>query len=455
MRLMRVYQIGVLLCGLLCPVVALSQVFSVTPSITVGERYDNNVFQSEDNEKDDFITVVTPGIALRYVPSRDTELNFDYQPSWEFYADETDENNLSHRLGLSLKAALSRRLQLTLSDDLRITDEPGDRIREVILEDGTRDSSDEGRERTISNTAAGSLRLLLASRSSIGLLFKNRVEYVDDPDEVDEVLYTVGSEFAYLTHIQRGNRVLLGFTTDFFYRDINADPNADPNAMPEEADDFLVHYASVGYEHHFSPTLTTTARVGYYFTSGLDREDGDQERRPGGSIDLTKLLRTGSASIGFENRFTSGGGDGGEVVANRVVTQITTNLSPKIMASLGANATRLDFQGQVDEGDDRWFFTIRPKLSYQALRTLRLSAFYIFAMSKFDEATDPNRTQPDRRDHRFGAESRLTLRKGLSVALKYEYRTRSFENVSMNSREDDEFTRHRVFLSVTYGPTFR
>jgi hypothetical protein len=446
---MRVYQIGALLCGLLCPVVALSQVFSITPSITVGERYDDNIFQRDDDKKDDFITVITPGIVLRYAPSRDTEFDFDYQPSFEFFADETDENQISHRLSLSLAAALSRRVELTLSEKFTITEEPGDRIREVLREDGTRENSDEERQKTIRNVAEAKLRLQLAARSSIGFLFSNLIEDVDDPDELDEIRYTYGTEFAYLTHIQRGNRILLAFETDFFNFDRNPDPNV---PISDEEDDFLVHTASLGYEHHFSPTLTTTARLGYAFTSGLADDDGSgQESGVVGSIDLTKLLRTGSASIGYQRSLTSGGGEGGQAVADRVVTQITTNLSPKVTAGLNANVVFLDFQAQEDANEDRVFFTIRPSLSYQVLRTLRLSTSYIFAKSILDNASP----EPDRTDHRFEAEARLVLRAGLSMALSYEYRTRRFENVIGSNREDDEFTRNAVFLSLTYGPTFR
>jgi hypothetical protein len=447
---MRVYQIGVLLCGLLCPVVVLSQVFSVTPSITVGERYDDNIFQSDADKEDDFITVITPGIVLRYAPSRETEINFDYEPSFEWFADETDANQISHRLLLDLKAALSRRLQVTLSDRFTITEEPSDRDRLIILEDGTRDRSDAERQQTIRNYATSTLRFQLAPRSSIGLLFDNLIEDVDDPDEVDEVRYAVGAEFGYLTHIQRQNRILLAFRTDIFDFDDNPDPNVDPDGQISDEDDFLVHTASVGYEHHFSPTLTSTARLGYSFTSGLDSDDGDENSGIVGSIDLEKLLRTGSASIRYQRSLTSGGGVGGQVVADRVVTQIATNLSPKITAGLGANVTVMDFQAQEDDDEDRVYFTIRPSLGYQVLRALRLSASYDFASTIFDESIEPDRT-----DHRASFESRLILRQGWSVALAYEYWTRSFEDGTERNREFDEFTRNRVFLSVTYGPTFR
>jgi Putative beta-barrel porin 2 len=447
MRLMRVYQIGVLLCGLLYPVVGWSQVLSITPSLTVGERYDDNIFLTDADKEDDFITVITPRIVLRYAPSSETDIDFDYGPSFELFADETDENFIAHRLRLALRAALSRRLQVTLNNRFTITDEPDDRDRLIILEDGTRDRSDAERQQTMRNYLTSSLRFQLAPRSSIGLLFDNRIEDVEDPDELDEFSYTVGTEFGYLTHVQRQNRLLFRYTADIFNFDSN--PGADPD-QTLDADDFLVHTGSVGYEHHFSPTLTTTVRLGYSVTSGLETDDGDQNTGIVGGIDVEKLLRTGSATIGYERSLTSGGGEGGQVISDRVVAQLSANLSPKITAGLGANATLLDFQTQEDDDEDRVFFTIRPSLGYQVLRILLLSASYDFATSIYDE-----NIQPDWIDHRARFESRFIFRGGWSVALSYEYRTRSFEDGAERSREEDEFTRNQVFLSVTYGPTFR
>ena len=449
MRLMRVYQIGVLLCGLLCPMVALSQVLSVTPSIEVGGRYDDNIFQRQD-KTDDFITVITPGIILRYAPSRETQFDFDYRPSFEFFAEETDENQVSHRLSLSLDAALSRRVELTLSNNLRITQEPSDREREVIRDDGTREISDEEREQTIRNIAEAALRFQLAPRSSIRLLFESLIEDVDDPDEDDEFTYALGTEFGYLTNIQRLNRFLLGFVAEIFTFEAN-----DEDSLVN-TDDFIAYTAWVGYEHHFNPTLTVTARVGPTFSTGIDSDtDTGDDTRVAGQINLEKELRTGSVSVGYERRFGSGGGRGGRVVSDRVVTQISTNLSPKVTAALNGNVVLLDYQDRIDE-EDRIFFTIRPSLNYQILRTLRLSTSYIFARTLFDDAEMETLNEPDRTDHRVRFEARLELRPGLSVALSYAYRDRSFSGGgSENTREDDEFNRHRVFLSLIYGPTFR
>ena len=445
MRLMRVYQIGVLLCGILCPALALSQSYEITPSITVGERYDDNIDLDHENEEDDFITAISPGIVLRYAPSRDTDFNFEYRPTFEIFASETNNNNVAHRLSLDWTTALSRRVELSISDEFRITEEVEDRIREVTDEDGTRSESDTEREQTIRNVAEASLRFQLAPRSSIEMLFNNLIEDVEDPDEVDEIRYRLGAEFAYLTNVQRGNRALFGFTTDIFTFSANGEGSAD------DEDDFIVHTASVGYEHHLSPTLTATGRVGYSFTTGLDDDDGQDSGIVGG-FDVVKQLRAGRASFGYLHSVSSGGGDGGQVLSDRIVGELTTNLSPKITAGLGTTAVRLDFQNERNQDDDRWFFTIRPRLTYQVLRTLRLSTSYIFSKTFFDESDEPDRT-----DHRVRVEARLFLRTALSVGLGYDYRTRSFESVDdiMNSREDDEFTRNQVFLNVTYGPTFR
>ena len=42
-----------------------AQILTLTPSLSVGERYDDNIFQTRDNKVDDFVTTITPALHLR------------------------------------------------------------------------------------------------------------------------------------------------------------------------------------------------------------------------------------------------------------------------------------------------------------------------------------------------------------------------------------------------------
>ncbi len=447
-----------LFVSLLGPALAWSQVLTLTPSLTIGERYDDNIFQDETNEVDDFITTISPAIELRYIPRPESTLTFEYRPSFEIFADNSDENHVSHRLNLSYEAPLSRRFSLEVRDQLLITEEPGDRdaddpsADDPVVSDPS--DSNERRQRSIRNTADLSLNIGLTPRTSLGLLFENLIEDVEDNDELDEFRYVLGTEIGYITNVARQNRAALAYRVTFFTFDQNCSAQEQANNVCNAQNDenFTVHTVTAGYEHNLSATLTARASVGYA-TTVSDNNDLDGNDALVGSIGFIKTLRTGQLTANYERSFTSGGGTADEVVSNRFFGSLSFRPSPKVTASLTGSVSLLNFTEDDPnplQDDDRVFFTLRPAAAYQVLRYLTLRAAYNLAISSFQEGA-----RADRTDHRFSASAVFAIRAGLFIDLTYQFRTRDFDSTIGENREDDEFTRNEVILSVTYRPTFR
>src|SRR5262249_19638821 len=60
---------------------------TLTPFLSIGERYDDNIFLTPSRDKvDDFITLPAAGIRIRYRPSFVTALDFDYRLDGEVFA---------------------------------------------------------------------------------------------------------------------------------------------------------------------------------------------------------------------------------------------------------------------------------------------------------------------------------------------------------------------------------
>ena len=428
-----------LLIVLLWPAVTFGQLFNVTPSLSVGERYDDNIFQDKRNTEDDYVTAVTPGIRLFYKPSEEMQLEFDYRPTFEFFAQNADENEITQRLLFRLAAPLSRIFSVTMRDTFRITEESTERLVEIEdeLEAGTRTESRRRRERTIRNIADAAGRIQLAPRITLGLSFNSLFEDVEDVDEDDEFRYGGGASVGYLTSIARGHRVTVGYNRTAF----TFSPNSP--ASPD-SEDFLVQAISAQYRHNFTSTLVGNASFGYAVT---ESDDSDLDGNAGivGGVGLTKTLNTGAASFRYDRRFTSGGGEGDLVTDDRFVVTLSTDISPKVTAGLGVNVSLVDFE--KDNNDDRTFYVVRPNLVYRMLRFWILSTDYRFAFTDFDAST-----RADRTNHRLGFTSRFLLRQGLSLALTYRYSERAFDGASS---DDDEFTRNQISLTITYRPTFR
>src|SRR5215510_13633354 len=107
-----------------------SQRLTLTPSLSLGERYDDNIDETSTNKRHDFITVLSPGIRVQYLPTAPTLgtlFDFDYSANFEFFADHSGENNVAHRLSLTLASPLTPSLQVRMRDLLQVSEDPSGR----------------------------------------------------------------------------------------------------------------------------------------------------------------------------------------------------------------------------------------------------------------------------------------------------------------------------------------
>ncbi len=96
----------------------MAQEFSLKPSLTVRQAFDDNIFLSEDNREYDFITRVLPSIALDYRTPR-WETHADYTLEWWYYA-RLGKGDFSHTLHLDSRlAVIENFLFLQVTDDYR------------------------------------------------------------------------------------------------------------------------------------------------------------------------------------------------------------------------------------------------------------------------------------------------------------------------------------------------
>ena len=420
------------------------QILTLTPSLSLSETYDDNIFETSTDEETDFITTITPGILLRYQPSSNTLLDLDYRADFRFFAQNTEENNIGQRGTLRFTSPITPFISITLRDTMIITEEPGDRTIEIDEQTGLRSVSQESRDQTFRNSATANLDIFLTARSILGFLYDSLLENVEDPDELDEFRNTVGVELGYLTHVSRGNRIRLFY--DLTFHNFSENPPDDQDDQDEQ-DDFRVHSINTGYRHTFSPTFSGDVAIGYSITTS-DSSTADEHSAFVTNIGLVRTLRNGSIAFRYRRNFGSGRGEGGEVLADVFTLTVASGLTPKITASLGSNLSFFNFLEEEEDDEDRMFLAIRPILAYEILRFWRLSLAYEFAFTNFDSSANANRF-----DHRFTFASQFTVRESLFLSLTYRSRIRKFDGGTIEEG-DEEFNRNEVMLTLTYAPTF-
>ena len=63
----------------------------IHPQVMLSEEYDDNIYLSDNNEEEDWITTFRPGISLVYT-SRSVDASADYSLLYRFYKNNNDEN---------------------------------------------------------------------------------------------------------------------------------------------------------------------------------------------------------------------------------------------------------------------------------------------------------------------------------------------------------------------------
>jgi hypothetical protein len=82
------------------PGFALTKQFQWTARVTASEQYDDNINLDKNNEEDDWITAVGPGLTLAILMEK-TEVRLDYDMAFVYYARNQDDNTVRHTLTLS------------------------------------------------------------------------------------------------------------------------------------------------------------------------------------------------------------------------------------------------------------------------------------------------------------------------------------------------------------------
>jgi hypothetical protein len=427
---------------------------TLTPSLSLGERYDDNIFETQTNKQHDFITVLSPGIRVQYLPTAPTlgtQLDFDYRAAIEFYADHSSQNNVGHLLSLTLASPLAPSLQVSMRELLLITNNPLARDQRLSNPTGFRPASQQTSESTLHNEAEGRADIRLGGRTSLGVLFRNLIDNVDIPEELDEFRYTVGTELGYLFNVARNSRVFVGYQVTFESFNANGTvPLGDSDAP------FQVHAIGTGVRHELTPTLALDAALGYNFTTS-DAPQKDGHNGFAMNARLTKTFYNGQASLGYVRRFSADGSTGNVTNEDTVSVAASINLTGKLTARFDSNVTWSNPQGvttstlNADNSDQR-FLSIRPGLTYQILRPWGVSMAYAYEYTDYTNSTFANLT-----NHRLLLSTQYALREWLVLGLSYGYRAQHAHGTVSQAAQAGvtDFTNNQVLLTVTAKPALR
>jgi hypothetical protein len=343
--------------------------FVLFPELTVEQQYESNIFATEDNEEDDFITRVLPSLTLGS-DWNNHQLQLESGADLGFYADNSDEDFQDYFLGASGRIDIRRSTQLRLRSRYRRAHES----RESPDDAGA--LADEPTELDIYSAGASLRHDFGRINATLGGTF-DRISF-DDPDAIvpglqivehdrDRNIYEGTLRVGYEIQPQYEAFVLGSYNV----REYDGDEIG--TGINRDSDGYGI---AVGMEVDFGGIVFGDFFVGYRDQS-YDDDTLDDFNGFGGGADMTwnvTGLTTITGSLLGDLRETTSAGASGRMVATGEIG-VDHELRRNIILGANINATRDDYEG-INRTD--WIYGARADATYLINRYLRGGVEYEF-----------------------------------------------------------------------------
>ena len=377
------------LLGLLAPPAQRGPV-TLTPSISVSEEYNDNLFFDNRNRQWDLITGLSPALTL-FVTRSSYQLSGGYSFTAEMYDRNTRLNNaLEHQnfVASGLYRAMPG-LTLTASDAYTL-----DRSTNRLATQGFAT----GRQESWSNTFAPGLTWQMTPLTSLNLgatysilRFKGAgAEGVGTGagtgtgSGMDSDTYGFSTTLGHVLTPRLTGLIGYGFT----YLDVRGEESS------------RTHTPTLGGSYRFTPSLTGTVSGGPAIT-----ELGRQTiMSPAGTASLVQLLRTGSASVQYTRAVSAAGGLGGTTdsqSASGTLTLSTWQRGLLIVVNPVYSIAESVSSRQTDRIDVK-SITLTLGVTYQLARYVSLFGGYTLFQQRTGGTSSSGQADADQNRVRFG-----------------------------------------------------
>ncbi len=333
-----------------------------TPTLTVTEEFNDNIFLNNDNREWDFITRFTPGLTLELEDPL-YRLGLNYSFTADVFARHPDLDHAfdAHNLLLDGLYRATPRLTLTLTDTFTFDTNTNLISSEAVAT---------GRTRAFSNALAGGAAYALDPRTTLRgtvswTLLRFSAEELRDSD-------TYRAEAVVERTLTPRLTGSLGYELAVF--DI------------EREEDVTAHTPRLGLTYRFTETLTGTLRAGPTFAV---TEDGDTRVTPSVVAGLSQRFAWGALGVDYTRALGTAGGLGGVTVNQSIgATATVTTLMKGLVVAVGPRYSLIDsLRGREIDVDS---FTLPVSATYRIAPWIAVVGSYVFFHQRSDSRiTDP------------------------------------------------------------------
>ena len=363
-----VLLLGCLIC---CSSVAYAEGDSLVTSLGLKEEYNDNIFLTDEDEIDDFITSVSPGIEFRRRYER-VSASLKGLLDLTTYSDNSDLSEVDQLYTGDFRYLLTQRLSFSGEASFKRDSRPDRDIDETGLTFGT-----ETRKRQ--NYSAG-IGYSLTEKTGMNIRYAHGREDFDDPEFTDYKSHAVDAGFNHNLSSwisSTTGRLNLGYTRlDYLTTDID------------------YYRLTIGAERQWTEIYSYYFDVGVRSIHSEFNALGEKDDSMGGVVKLGMRYK-GELTYGdafFSHDVAAASGRTGTTERTSFVFALQRRLSEKFTASLnGGYFLNKSDRGELAENDiDKETWKITPLLAYKISRYFTLEGSYTYTHIK-DKAESEDR----------------------------------------------------------------
>lgn len=215
-----------------------------TPSVSLNEMYDDNIYLDRTNEQSDWLTSLSLDLNLN-ITSKRNNFSIQYSPTPIRYKDEDNNNTIRHKGSFSFSESLSQHLQFELSDTYIRSEEPIEETADIIGVRRTRNTYQR-------NNWDSSINYNFGPSNSILFGYTHSLLENEDVTLDDGTIFDPYANITYWVNTKNGIEFSSSYTVADFSRDDDGIPG----------DDYSGYNGSLTYLYNFSQHLTASADYG-------------------------------------------------------------------------------------------------------------------------------------------------------------------------------------------------
>jgi hypothetical protein len=376
---------------------------------TVQETYDNNVNLTPRDKRDDFITNISLGLRFSTLPRSETTGEFqppsttaetrygiylDFLPTYVFYSKGTSDNYLSLSGNMNAWYTWDRQLTFRVRDYVIRSEEPLEQnLSAGALPGQIYLGSQRGRPIYIRNVAQPSLEYRFGREDIVSINYLNNVYRNQSTLFEDSTENYINPSLIYWFSIRHGVSLEYGLDMGNFQHSPDMTGNLgrgrytyrfNPSTsvfgeytfqrrefekqVSTATLDYDIHAPAIGFEHAFSPTLSLSAKFGYFWQ--IVRR-GSNEAGPVYDIVITQRTQRTTYTLGAQGGYAEDyytARNLGFAKYNQVIGTITHQLMERFAVTFSGRYQRPKYNnGQTDN-----IWGVSTGASYRILRWLTL-----------------------------------------------------------------------------------